>query len=450
MTRESDPNRGFLLSDLSKMIDKLSMRWPLEGVETTESMKDGVPDLTNSADEEDELLVPEPPVRPGRPRSTAPREPSTQPVDPGKPLRPGREGSETAAVKDAIRTHRSKSKIPPSHTSVDVGNYRVNRLIGEGGMGRVYEAEHLITGRRVALKALNERLAVDEQGRRLFIREMKLLGRIEHPNVIRLFEVFAVEQRLFAALEILDGLTIRELLVRHRRFSWQNALVAVTQILAGLHAAHGQRPPIVHRDIKPENIMVLPTGVVKIMDFGIAKIAGERSSTETAAGIGSLLYMSPEQIDARVVDERTDLYSVGIVLYEMLAGHPPFHSGAPRELLNAQCLTPAPPLPRDVANALPDVFGHLLFRLLEKSPSNRPASAAEALRSLEQLIVKHNAGHSKAPIASIPAASAPRTDTIQLFEPLLSDSGRIERRRAFALGVGTGIILALAAHRLIG
>jgi serine/threonine-protein kinase len=157
---------------------------------------------------------------------------------------------------------------------------------------------------------------------------------------------------------------------------------------------------VVHRDIKPANMMVEPDGTVKVMDFGIAKVLQALSKTTTHS-VGTLQYMSPEQIDAAAIDGRSDLYCLGLILYEMLSGRPPFESPSPRELLNLQCTQPPPPLPEEVRRGLPRGVERLLFELLEKAPDDRPATAGDVLHELEPFAP---AGTSLAPARTRPVA----------------------------------------------
>jgi serine/threonine-protein kinase len=171
-------------------------------------------------------------------------------------------------------------------------------------------------------------------------------------------------------------------LLERGRLGVREAAGLCAQIASALGAAHRQKPAIVHRDLKPENVMVLPGGVVKVMDFGIAKVL-EAAGGTTTHSIGTLQYMSPEQIDAVGVDARSDLYCLGLVLYEMLAGTPPFESASPRELLNLQCTASPPALPEAVRASLPAQIAELLEALLHKSPDDRPSSAEAVRAALE-------------------------------------------------------------------
>ena len=296
-----------------------------------------------------------------------------------------------------------------------IGDYLVRRLIGEGGMGKVFEAEERLSKRRVALKVLHPELARSEQGRRLFLNEMQILAHLEHPNVVRSLASTETESgELVMVLEYLDGRTLRAKLNAEGRLPWGDAIRVVADVAAALVAAHGQEPPIIHRDLKPENIMVLEGGAVKVMDFGIAKVIAALNQTNTQS-VGTLQYMSPEQIDAHTIDHRSDLYCLGLVFYELLAGKPPFQSASPRQLLNLQCTTEPPPLPEDVS--LPRGVEQLLFQLLEKAPEDRPYLAEDIIERLEpfQTAAPAKSGGTRAPSSPrapsgnpLPPSASPR------------------------------------------
>ncbi len=346
-----------------------------------------------------------------------------------------------------------------------IGEYLVRRLIGEGGMGKVFEAEERLSHRRVALKVLRPELSRSETGRSLFLNEMTILAHLDHPNVVRCLACTEVDGELVMALEYLEGPTLRQILADRGRLPWGEAVAIVGQVAAGLSAAHGQEPAIIHRDLKPENVVVLPDGTVKVMDFGIAKVLQALGSTTTHS-VGTLQYMSPEQIDAGTIDGRSDLYALGLVFFEMLAGRTPFESASPRELLNMQCTAPAPPLPDDVRSALPRGVERLLYALLEKRPEDRPADAAAVVEALEPFVVAdfrgvraHDTrrpkaqGHEVSPVArSHPPATASRplahhpspfpmgSDTIGLVERAAEP-----KRIATSLGVAIIVLSSLMA-----
>ncbi len=267
-----------------------------------------------------------------------------------------------------------------------IGEYLIQRMVGEGGMGKVYEAEERLSKRRVALKVLRPELTRSEDGRRLFLNEMQILAHLEHPHIVRSLASMEVDGQLVMVLEFLEGHTLREELTKRRKLPWTEAVEVVSKIAEALGVAHAQEPPIVHRDLKPENVMLTqPEGgagaSLKVMDFGIAKVLEAAHATNTQS-IGTLQYMSPEQIDAQTIDARSDLYALGLILYEMISGAPPFHSASPRELLNLQCTAAPPDLDEEVRRTLPRGVEDLLFSLLEKSPADRPADAAAVVTAL--------------------------------------------------------------------
>jgi serine/threonine-protein kinase len=357
-----------------------------------------------------------------------------------------------------------------------IGDYLVRRLIGEGGMGKVYEGEERLSKRRVALKVLHRELARSEEGRRLFLNEMRILAHLEHPNVVRSLASLEAEGELVMVLEYLDGHTLRMVLGERGKLPWPEAIRVASQVAAALAAAHGQEPAVVHRDLKPENIMVLEGGAVKVMDFGIAKALEALHQTSTQS-VGTLQYMSPEQIDARSIDHRADLYCLGLVLYEMLAGQAPFQSASPRQLLNLQCTAEPPPLPEDVRGTLPRGVEELLFQLLEKAPEDRPYLATDVIERLEPF---QTAGPARAagrtrppetkpsptphgrakeenateqddrpepprapPTPLKPSQPAPKADTVALLR-------KVDAPAEVSLGVAIAIILALSALAGIG
>jgi serine/threonine-protein kinase len=347
-----------------------------------------------------------------------------------------------------------------------IGEYEVRRMVGEGGMGKVYEAEERLSKRRVALKVLRPELTKSEEGRRLFLNEMQILAHLEHPNVVRSLATCEVDGQLVMALEFLEGRTLREELVEVGRLPWPEAVRVVVAIGEGLAAAHAHEPPIVHRDLKPENVMRIEGGHVKVMDFGVAKVLAHAQATNTQS-VGTLQYMSPEQIDARSIDARSDLYSLGLVFYECLAGAPPFRSASARELLNMQCTAPAPELPEEVRSTLPAGIEEILFKMLEKSPDARPADAAEVLGKLAPFVSagarspRAVTSHSrqKSPgtpssrpggdtMVSTPAPAIPRrADTVELVERA-TQPRQISTLVAVSLIVLLSVLAGLTAYVL--
>ncbi|MEO8796429.1 MAG: serine/threonine-protein kinase [Polyangiaceae bacterium] len=294
-----------------------------------------------------------------------------------------------------------------------IGEYLVVRMLGEGGMGKVYEAEERLSKRKVALKVLRPELTKSEDGRRLFLNEMQILAHLEHPNVVRSLASFEADGQLVMVLEYLKGRTLRDELNARGTLPWLEAVELLAKIAGGLEVAHGQEPPIIHRDLKPENVMLTTdddgtTTGLKVMDFGIAKVLAAAHATNTQS-IGTLQYMSPEQIDARTIDARSDLYSLGLMFYEMISGKPPFSSASPRELLNMQCTGTPPELSDDVRRGLPRGIETLLFSLLEKNPDARPASAADVALALAPFLSAGGSDKRSAASSSSQARSSKKT-----------------------------------------
>jgi serine/threonine protein kinase len=333
-----------------------------------------------------------------------------------------------------------------------IGEYVVRRLVGEGGMGKVYEAEERLSKRRVALKVLRPELTRSEEGRRLFLNEMQILAQLEHPNVVRSLATCEVDGQLVMALEFLDGRTLRQELVDRGRLPWPEAVRIVVAIGEGLAAAHAQQPAIVHRDLKPENVMLSEGGTVKVTDFGVAKILAAAHATNTQS-VGTLQYMSPEQIDARAIDARSDLYALGLVLYECLSGAAPFRSSSPRELLNQQCTQAAPELPEEVRATLPAGVEQVMFRMLEKSPDARPSTAAEVVEKLAPFVAASARARGAAVPPSATLVSTPhaipvkRTDTVDLIERAARPR-QISTLVAIALIIALSLVAGLAAYVL--
>jgi serine/threonine-protein kinase len=260
-----------------------------------------------------------------------------------------------------------------------IGDYEIERLVREGGMGQVFEARERLTGRRVALKLL--RAGKGDRAARLFLGEMSILSRLDHPNVVRCLSTSEIDGRLVMALEYLEGQTLREVLRKCGALPPAEAVRITLGIARALTAAHELDPPVVHRDLKPENVFIDDHGVVKVMDFGVAKVL-RASGTESTVSGGTPAYMSPEQIDGKDVTVKSDLYALGLIAYEMLAGSPPFASASPRDLMNLQCTADPPPFDPDVERALPRGFGRLVGDLLAKDPEDRPDTAADVVHEL--------------------------------------------------------------------
>jgi serine/threonine protein kinase len=269
-----------------------------------------------------------------------------------------------------------------------IGNYRLEQALGAGGMGEVYLAIDQRTDRKVALKLLPDYFNNDPQRVHRFKQEAKAVLALNHPQIVTIYEVGEVDGLSFIASEFIEGETLRQILA-HRKLSPREALDLVTQIAGALAAAHDAG--VVHRDIKPENIMLRPDGYLKVLDFGVAKLNGTVASlaanpNTTSPGmlIGTAQYMSPEQARGLNVDGRSDLWSLGVVLYEMLTGQAPF-AGATASDCIAAILEREPAPVQSYAPGIPAGLSWCIRRLLRKHRDERYQSARELLGDLREL-----------------------------------------------------------------
>jgi serine/threonine-protein kinase len=261
------------------------------------------------------------------------------------------------------------------------GRYRILRKLGAGGMANVYLAEDQELGRRVAIKILNEKHANDGQFIERFRREAKNAAALSHPNIVSIYDRGEAEGTYYIAMEYLDGRSLKELIVSRGPAPVNVALEYTRQMLAALRFAH--RHGIVHRDIKPHNVLVDSEGRVKVTDFGIAR-AGASQMTEAGSIVGTAQYLSPEQARGGVVDQRSDLYSLGVVLYELLTGETPFQGDTPVEIAMKH-LSTAPEPPSALRPDLPRELDMVVIRALAKDPEDRYQSAEEMDADLERV-----------------------------------------------------------------
>jgi len=257
--------------------------------------------------------------------------------------------------------------------SVFDGRYRIERKLGAGGMADVYLAEDQELGRRVAIKILNDRHAADDSFIERFRREAKNAAGLSHPNIVSIYDRGEAEGTYYIAMEFLEGRSLKELIVSRGPAPIKVTIDYARQILAALAAAHKQG--IVHRDIKPHNVIVGPEGRLKVTDFGIAR-SGASQMTEVGSIIGTAQYLSPEQARGAPVDQTSDLYSVGVVLYEMLTGQVPFTGDTPLEIAMKH-LSEIPRPPSELRPEVPHDLDSVVLRALAKDPSERYQSAEE-------------------------------------------------------------------------
>lgn len=252
-----------------------------------------------------------------------------------------------------------------------INSYRVLTPIGSGGMGDVYLAEEAILGRKVAIKVLNPLLTREEQFKQRFINEAKIQASLQHPNIVGLYSFFDYEDNYYMALEYAEGKTLKDIIAETGPMPEARVRKILQQILNALQYAHGKG--IIHRDIKPSNIMVDGNDTVKIMDFGIARIMEDSHLTRTGLKVGTLYYMSPEQIvTPKEVDNRTDIYSTGIVLYEMLTGQLPFNTDTESDfVIQKEIVDNRFPDPRSFYPHVSEYMTKLIFSMTDKDRDKR-------------------------------------------------------------------------------
>src|SRR5436305_5464200 len=253
------------------------------------------------------------------------------------------------------------------------GRYRIIRKLGAGGMANVYLAEDQELGRRVAIKILDDRHAADDSFVERFRREAKNAAGLSHPNIVSIYDRGEAEGTYYIAMEFLEGRSLKELIVSRGPAPIKVAIDYARQILAALGAAHKQG--IVHRDIKPHNVLVGPQGRLKVTDFGIAR-SGASQMTEVGSIIGTAQYLSPEQARGAPVDQTSDLYSAGVVLYEMLTGQVPFTGDTPLEIAMKH-LSEIPRPPSELRPEVPHDLDSVVLRALAKDPAELYQSAEE-------------------------------------------------------------------------
>ncbi|HEV2971938.1 MAG TPA: serine/threonine-protein kinase [Pirellulales bacterium] len=260
-----------------------------------------------------------------------------------------------------------------------LGPYRIDRKIGRGGMGTVYQGTNVETGQPAAIKVLNPRLAVEEGFRERFETEIETLKKLKHPNIVRLYGFGEQDEHLYYAMELVEGTNIEDELHAGRRFNWRETTQLGIKLAKALKHAHDHG--VIHRDLKPANLLLTGENDIKLADFGIARLFGNTRLTSDGGLIGTAEYMAPEQADGRPVTFHCDLYSLGGVLFAMLAGRPPFRGGSLPELLQYHRLSEPPRVSRFAAD-VPDELDQIIARLLSKDPHARATNALVVARQL--------------------------------------------------------------------
>ena len=259
------------------------------------------------------------------------------------------------------------------------GRYEIREIIGVGGMAVVYKAYDNQENRLVAIKILKEEFLSNEEFLRRFKNESKAIAMLSHPNIVNVYDVSFGDLIQYIVMEYIEGITLKEFIEKEGSLRWKDAVHFTIQILKGLQHAHDNG--IVHRDVKPQNIMVLQDGTIKVTDFGIARFARSDQRTITDKAIGSVHYISPEQARGEKTDEKADIYSVGVMLYEMLTGRLPFQAESAVSVAIMQ-LQREPQLPTEINDSIPKGLEQITMHAMQKSQERRYQSAAEMLCDL--------------------------------------------------------------------
>lgn len=317
-----------------------------------------------------------------------------------------------------------------------IGDYEVVALLGAGGMGRVYKARNIISNREEAMKVLLPDYASEPELAARFMAEIRTLAGLEHPNIAQLRTAFQFQNQLVMIMEFVEGTTL-ETLATQSRIPLDRVLEYSTQVLSALSYAHGKG--VTHRDIKPANIMITSHGLVKLMDFGIAKSTNDLQLTRPGTTMGSVYYMSPEQVRGGTVDARSDIYSFGVTLYEMLTGRKPFQADTSYTVLNAQ-LNEAPTPPAEVNPALSPELNNIVLRAMVKVPAGRFQTADEFRNALKAI------GQPQATAQTVPRPALPQQGFAPVIVAPATAPGGSKSHRGLWIGLGAvAAILALVA-----
>lgn len=261
------------------------------------------------------------------------------------------------------------------------GRYELLELIGVGGMADIYKAKDITDDRTVAVKILKNEFAASEDFLRRFRNESKAIALLSHPNIVKIFDVGFTDKIQYIVMEYIDGITLTEYIARQGVLKWRDAVHFTTQVLRALQHAHDRG--IVHRDVKSQNVMLLSDGTIKVMDFGIARFNRETDKTMSEKAIGSVHYISPEQARGEMTDEKSDIYSVGVMLYEMLTGEKPFDGENPVSIA-IKHMQMTPKRITEINSSIPEGLEEITIKAMQKEPSKRYQTAGEMIKDIEE------------------------------------------------------------------
>lgn len=325
------------------------------------------------------------------------------------------------------------------------GRYEVQEIIGVGGMSVVYKAYDNVDDRIVAIKILKDEFLNNEEFKRRFKNESKAIALLSHENIVRVYDVNFGEKLQYIVMEYIDGITLKEYINKQNSITWNDAVYFMTQILRAVQHAHDKG--IVHRDIKPQNIILLPNGTLKVTDFGIARFSRSETKTLTEQAIGSVHYIAPEQAKGEQTDERADIYSMGVVLYEMLAGKVPFDSENAVSVALMQVQANAEKLTQINPN-IPKGLEQICVHAMQKNPDDRYQSATEMLLDIEEIIKNPNtvfnyASNTETQTKSVPIVTDDRYN--EEYDEAVDYEAERKHKKKMIAAVTIGVIVLIAA-----
>ena len=325
------------------------------------------------------------------------------------------------------------------------GRYEVQEIIGVGGMSVVYKAYDNVDDRIVAIKILKDEFLNNEEFKRRFKNESKAIALLSHENIVRVYDVNFGEKLQYIVMEYIDGITLKEYINKQNSITWNDAVYFMTQILRAVQHAHDKG--IVHRDIKPQNIILLPNGTLKVTDFGIARFSRSETKTLTEQAIGSVHYIAPEQAKGEQTDERADIYSMGVVLYEMLAGKVPFDSENAVSVALMQVQANAEKLTQINPN-IPKGLEQICVHAMQKNPDDRYQSATEMLLDIEEIIKNPNtvfnyASNTESQTKSVPTVTDDRYN--EEYDEAVDYEAERKHKKKMIAAVTIGVIVLIVA-----
>jgi eukaryotic-like serine/threonine-protein kinase len=318
-----------------------------------------------------------------------------------------------------------------------VGDYQIVSMLGAGGMGQVYRVRNVISNRTEAMKVLLPNLVAEPDLAARFIGEIRILASFDHPNIAQLHTALQVDNQLVMVMEFVEGLSLAQR-AQQGAIPQADLVNYMQQVLSALSYAHGRG--VVHRDVKPANVMVTPDGTVKLMDFGIARADAEIGLTRPGTSMGSLNYMSPEQVRGGTVDARSDIYSTGVMMYELFAGRRPFQGDSDYSILSAQC-NDAPQPPVEVNPGLPPALSDLILCAMAKDPANRFQNAQAVSNALRHVAAAQD------PVAQAPEVPFTPVVIPGIPQPPVSSSSA---HRGAWIALGAFAVLAVVAAAAVG